>query len=150
MAAGLWGDIVPRPSAEARTGARLSQEVPYRAAQDLALLDGLTHHCDILEKRELAPQAVCPPPQTQGDVVRRRWAASSSDRRQGRDLSPTAPRYTGEIDSVAEEEGFDPSVARKRDNGFETAPFDGAAAGHRASDLSPGTLPNSARYSGSP
>ena len=58
--------------------------------------------------------------------------------------------HTGEIDSVAEEEGFGPSVLPKRDNGFETAPFDGAAAGHRASDLSPGTLPNSARYSGSP
>jgi hypothetical protein len=46
--------------------------------------------------------------------------------------------------------GLRTSVSRKRDKGFETAPFDGAAAGHRASDLSPGTLPNSARYSGSP
>jgi hypothetical protein len=42
------------------------------------------------------------------------------------------------------------AVHWRRDDGFKTAPFDGAAAAHRASDLSPGTLPNSARYSGSP
>ena len=58
--------------------------------------------------------------------------------------------FPRETDSLAEGEGFEPSVLRKRDNGFEIAPFDGAAAGHRASDLSPGTLPNSARHSGSP
>ena len=49
VATGLWGDIVPRPSEEARTGARLSREAPYSAIQDLALLEWLTHHCDILE-----------------------------------------------------------------------------------------------------
>jgi len=59
------------------------------------------------------------------------------------------PAHAAEL-TMAEEEGFEPSVPRKRDDGFKTAPFDRAAAGHRASDSSPGTLPNSARYSGSP
>jgi hypothetical protein len=44
------------------------------------------------------------------------------------------PKVRFAPDAPLEEEGFEPSVPRKRDKGFETAPFDGAAAGHRASD----------------
>ena len=47
---------------------------------------------------------------------------STSSSRESRASSPKAAEFSGETDSLAEEEGFEPSVPRKRDNGFRDCP----------------------------